>query len=101
MARHRDRSTTPVDDRQMPRTNVRVLHSDDELAEALARAAEGAKRLDERLQARAARDTWMAEHDGQALGWRRFVRATSEDRAALVVPAPADRPQRRQTSPAA
>jgi hypothetical protein len=101
MARHLDRPTTPIDDLQMPRTNVRVLHGEEELTEALARAAEGAKRLHERLQARAARDTWMAEHTGQALGWLRFVRAKSEDRATLVVAAPADRPQRRQSSPAA
>lgn len=101
MARHLDRSFTPSDARGMPHTNVRVLHSDEELAQALARAADGAKRLDERLQARAARDAWMAEHNGQALGWLRFVRATSDDRAALVVPAPADRHQRRESSPAA
>jgi len=101
MARHGDRPPTPLDPRQTPRTNVRVLHGDEELAEALARAADGANRLEERLQARAAHDAWMAEHRGQALGWLRFVRATREDRAALVVPASADRPERRQSFPAA
>lgn len=101
MARHLDRPTVPVDDLQMPRTNVRVLHGEEELTEALVRAADGAKRLHERLQARAARDAWMAEHNGQALGWLRFVSGTREDRAALVLAASADRPQRRQSSPAA
>lgn len=100
MARHLDRSSTPPPDLQMPRTNMRVLRGEEELTEAMTRAAEGAQRLHERLRARAARDAWMADHSGQALGWRRFVRGTSEDRAALVVPAPVDR-QRRQSSPAA
>lgn len=41
---------------------VRVLRSEAELAEASARAAVHARRLEERLEARAARDAWMAEH---------------------------------------
>jgi hypothetical protein len=57
-----------------PPANVRVLHGDHELAEAVARAAVSAKRLDDRLAARAARDAWMAEHTEQRVGWLRFVR---------------------------
>lgn len=100
MARHLDRPA-PVDTSAMPRKNVRVLRDEEELAEATARAAEGARRLAERLQARAARDEWMAEHAGQALAWLCFVRGSSEERAALVVAAPAERRQRSQSSSAA
>lgn len=41
---------------------VRVLRSGQELAEASARAAVHARRLDARLAARAARDAWTAEY---------------------------------------
>lgn len=43
---------------------VRVLRGEAELAEASARAAVHARRLHDRLEARAARDAWMAEHHG-------------------------------------
>lgn len=100
MARDLDRSTA-LDTAAIPRKNCRILHGEEELAEAAARAAEGARRLDERLQARAARDAWMAEHTGQALAWLRFVRGPSEERMPLVVAAPAERRRRSQSSPAA
>lgn len=54
-------------------TNVRILKDQEELAAAVARAAEGARRLDDRLAARAARDAWMADHDEQRVSWLRFV----------------------------
>jgi len=66
--------------RILPPTNVRVLKGDEELAAAVARAAEGARRLDDRLAARAARDTWMAEHTEQRVGWVRFVRHANDAR---------------------
>lgn len=100
MARHRGRSV-PADDAETPRKNVRVLRDEEELAEALARAAEGARRLHERLQARAARDALTAEHTGQALGWLPFARGSSEEHMPLVVAAPAEPRQRRQSSSAA
>lgn len=71
--------------RPLPPTNVRVLKSDEELAAAVARAEEGAKRLRDRLAARAARDAWMAEHNEQRVGWKRFVRA-GDDGATVVMP---------------
>jgi hypothetical protein len=40
---------------------VRVLHGDAELAAAAERAAESQRRLQARLEARAARDAWMAQ----------------------------------------
>lgn len=52
-----------------PRT-VRVLRDEGELAEAVARAEESARRLHERLAARAARDEWMAEHSEERSAWR-------------------------------
>ncbi len=64
--------------RFLPPTNVRVLEGDEELAAAVARAAEGARRLDDRLAARAARDAWMAEHTEQRVGWVRFVREAGD-----------------------
>ncbi len=69
-------STEPsaVPPRLPPRTNVRILKDDEELAAAVARAAEGARRLDDRLAARAARDAWMVEHTEQRVSWLRFVR---------------------------
>lgn len=57
-----------------PPKNVRVLRGEEELAEAAARAEEGARRLNDRLEARAARDSWTAEHAEQRVGWRQFVR---------------------------
>ncbi len=62
----------------LPSTNVRVLHGEEELAQAIARAAESAKRLHDRLAARAARDAWMAEHTEQGVGWLRFVRGPAQ-----------------------
>lgn len=103
MARHRDRSAL-VDDGEIAHKNVRVLRDDAELSDALARAAEGARRLHERLAARAERDAWMAEHTGQALAWFRFVRGSREERGSLVVAAPAEPTEprlRRQRPPAA
>jgi len=64
------RAHSPV----LPPTNVRILYGEKELAEAIARAAESAKRLHDRLAARAAHDAWMAEHNAQGVGWLRFVR---------------------------
>ncbi|HVC15020.1 MAG TPA: hypothetical protein VND62_09200 [Acidimicrobiales bacterium] len=61
----------------LPPTNARVLTSDEELAAAVARAQEGAKRLHDRLAARAARDAWMAEHTEQRVGWLRFAGGTA------------------------
>jgi len=43
-----------------PPPTVRVLHGDAELAAAAERAAEGQRRLQARLEARAARDAWTA-----------------------------------------
>lgn len=79
---HVERSIARV--RDLPSANVRVLHGDEELAEAVARAAVSAKRLHDRLAARAARDAWMAEHTEQRIGWLRFVR-TSVGGKRLVV----------------
>ncbi len=73
---HIERSTARV--RSLPPANVRVLHGDEELAEAVARAAVCASRLDVRLAARAARDAWMAEHTAQRAGWLRFARSSTE-----------------------
>lgn len=72
----------------LPPTNVRVLTSDEELAAAVARAEEGAKRLHDRLAARAARDAWMAEHNEQRVGWKRFVRRTRETATPVAGSAP-------------
>jgi hypothetical protein len=57
--RHKSQSGPPVP--PAPRPTVRVLRDDDELAAAAERAAEGQRRLQDRLEARAARDAWMAE----------------------------------------
>lgn len=46
----------------LPRPAVRVLRDEAELASASERAAEGERRLRARLEARAARDAWTAEH---------------------------------------
>lgn len=73
---HRERSS--AHSRNLSPRNVRVLHSEEELAEAIARAAESAQRLHDRLAARAARDAWMAEHGEQQVGWLRFVRGSTE-----------------------
>lgn len=73
---HRDPSG--AHSRTLPPTNVRLLTSDAELAAAVARAEEGAKRLHDRLAARAARDEWMAEHSDQRVGWRRFVHGSPD-----------------------
>lgn len=72
--------------RTLPPTNVRVLTSDEELAEAVARAEDGAKRLHDRLAARAARDAWMAEHPEQRVGWRRFVHGETTGPPPLLTP---------------
>jgi hypothetical protein len=85
-------------DRTLPPTNVRILHSDAELAAAIARAAESARRLNDRLAARAARDAWMAEHSDQRVGWRQFVRGDTET-TPLVAAAPARPSQRVAASP--
>ncbi|MGH9083202.1 MAG: hypothetical protein ACRDY3_00385 [Acidimicrobiales bacterium] len=45
----------------VPHQNVRILRDDAEMAVASERAAEGERRLQARLEARAARDTWTAE----------------------------------------
>lgn len=86
MARHRDALSART--QRIPPTNVRVLRGDAELADAVARAAEGARRLHDRLAARAARDAWMAEHDGQRVRWLRFVRGGTQG-ALPVTPATA------------
>ncbi len=93
--------------RNLPPQNVRLLTNDEELAAAIARAEEGARRLRDRLAARAARDAWMAEHDGQRVGWLRFVRGVGGT-GPMVTPAgarpvrPAAGEQgRRSSSPAA
>lgn len=49
---------------------VRVLRDPAELAEASARAAEGERRLRDRLQARAARDAWMRDNPGELVSWQ-------------------------------
>lgn len=93
--------------RTLPPNNVRLLTNDEELAQALARAEEGARRLHDRLAARAARDAWMAEHDGQRVGWLRFVRGVTgggslvRPAGARHVPSGSVEPARRSTSPAA
>lgn len=62
----------------VPRSGIRILRDDAELAEASARAAESARRLRERLDARAAREAWTAEHPEQLAAWLRFVKGASE-----------------------
>lgn len=57
--RHKDQSGPPVPPSAPP--TVRVLHGDAELAAATERAAEGQRRLEARLEARAARDAWTAQ----------------------------------------
>lgn len=93
--------------RPLPPKNVRLLTNEEELAAAVARAEEGARRLHDRLAARAAHDAWMAAHDGQRVGWLRFVRGATE-RAPMVAPAgarpalhPAPAPARKSSPPAA
>ena len=56
---HKSQSGPPAP--PAPPPTVRVLHDDEELAAAAERAAEGQRRLQVRLEARAARDAWMAE----------------------------------------
>lgn len=68
----------PQSDVALPRTSVRVLHGEEELAEAVARAAEGARRLHDRLEARAARDAWMAEHPERRVTWLRILRGPGD-----------------------
>jgi hypothetical protein len=72
----------------LPPANVRVLQSEEELAEAIARAAVSAKRLHDRLAARAAHDEWMAEHTGQRVEWLRFVRGSAGDEPLLGADGP-------------
>lgn len=56
---------------------VRVLRNPEELAEASARAAEHARRLHDRLEARAARDARTEEHQaGRRLDWRCVAHGT-------------------------
>lgn len=71
--------------KRLPPTNVRVLNSSEELAAAIERAEDGAKRLRDRLAARAARDEWTATHTEQCVGWKRFVRGSSSEQP-LVLP---------------
>ncbi len=66
-----------ADVRRLPPANVRVLHGDEELAAATARAAVGARRLHDRLAARAARDAWMVEHTAQRGSWLPFARSST------------------------
>ncbi|HEY5244357.1 MAG TPA: hypothetical protein VIJ60_01715 [Acidimicrobiales bacterium] len=56
---HKSQSGPPAP--PAPPPTVRVLRDDQELAAAAERAAEGQRRLQVRLEARAARDEWMAE----------------------------------------
>jgi|GEM_PF-5171532 len=72
------RQTLTPEQQFLPPKSVRVLRGQDELAEAVARAAEGARRLHDRLAARAARDAWMAEHNEQRVAWLRFVRSPAD-----------------------
>lgn len=67
----------------LPPRTVRVLRGEEELEAAVARAAEGARRLHDRLAARAARDAWMVEHDEQRVAWLRFVKGEA-DRSPLI-----------------
>lgn len=72
-----------------PRLYVRVLRDEAELAEAAARAAEGERRLRDRLDARAARDEWMRDNVTERLSWQQFaigVRAAGDggDRPKIV-----------------
>lgn len=80
----------------LPPTNVRVLHGEQELAEAIARAAESAKKLHDRLVNRAARDASMAERAEQRVGWLRFARGAAGD---VPLVTDADHPEKRESSP--
>jgi len=64
------RVRTDADLPEPPRRNVRVLRGEGELAEAAARAQEGARRLQDRLDARAAKDAWTLEHGDGAISLR-------------------------------
>jgi|GEM_PF-4131165 len=66
--------------RPFPVTNVRVLHGADELEAAVARAEDGARRLRERLEARAARDERTARHAS-----RRTTRLEAQPRGDAAV----------------
>ena len=95
MSGHREPLAVPA--RAFPGKHVRVLHDQDQYAAALARAAEGARRLHDRLAARAARDVWTAEHTEQRVGWLRVVRADTEG-APVVMPAAVTPDARRASS---
>ncbi len=99
MDRYRDGS--PAHTQRIQPTNVRVLRGDEELADAVARAAEGARRLHDRLAARAARDAWMAEHDGQRVRWLRFVRGGTQGPLPVTPAAARPDPRVARSSPAA
>lgn len=99
MARHREGIDS--ESRSIPLTNVRVLRGEDELAAAVARAEEGARRLHDRLAARAARDTWMAEHTQQRVQWLRFVRSAPETSPIVKPAAPVSATPRELRPPAA
>lgn len=73
MALHRKRSRT-VASPPVTRSSVRVLRGESELAEAAARAEEGARRLKDRLDARAAKDSRLSDDTGKRLGWREFAK---------------------------
>jgi hypothetical protein len=73
MAGPAERSVGATESSFPPRT-VRVLRDDAELEEAVARAAECASRLHDRLAARAARDAWMAEQTERRVAWLQLAR---------------------------
>src|SRR5579862_3216290 len=87
--------TVGAGDSSFPSRTVRVLRGEQELEAAVARAAEGARRLHDRLAARAARDAWMVEHNEQRVAWLRFVKGEA-DRAPLITAVSA----RREVRPA-
>lgn len=70
LRRHNPAAPGPI---KAPST-VRVLHGESELAAAVERARDGARRLQDRLDARAAREAWMAGLPARAVEWRRFSR---------------------------
>lgn len=85
LRRHDPTAPVPV---EAPHT-VRVLHDESELAAAEERAREGARRLQDRLDSRAAKDAWMAGLSTSVIGWQRLLRpdAAEADRGSSHPPA--------------
>lgn len=79
------RNATDEETRQVPRPAVRVLRDPAELAAANQRAADGERRLRERLEARAQRDALMARREvgdrSRTIPWPESLKAREAAKA--------------------